>query len=194
MRDARPWTHAALFGTLWATAEITLGTLLAAARVPMFGTLMASLGVLCMVTARRLQPAIGTTVVMGLVVTFLKVFFAGGLALGAVVGILAQAILLELAFTASRSRLAGAVVGGALALATAPLQLFLFFLLFAGGHGVAALDEALRGFAQMLGLAGPATLALVAYLVGFSMFLGAAVGALSWRLAGRVRSRVRGRV
>ena len=194
MRDARPWTHAALFGSLWASAEITLGTLLSAGRVPMFGTLMASLGVLCMVTARRLQPAAGTTLVMGLVVMFLKVFFAGGLALGSVVGILSQAVLIELAFTATRSKLTGAVVGGALALATAPLQLFLFFLLFAGGDSVSALDQALRSFVQTLGVAGPATLALVVYLVGFSMLLGALVGALSWRLAGRVRARVRGRL
>jgi hypothetical protein len=194
MNDARPWTHAALFGTLWASAEITLGTVLAAARVPMFGLLMASLGVLCMVTARRLQPAAGTTLVMGLVVTFLKVFFAGGLALGSVVGILTQALLLELALTASRSTLPGALIGGALALATAPLQLFLFFLLFAGGDSVAALDEALRDLGQMLGAAGPITLVLLAYLVGLSTLLGALVGAFSWRLAGRVRARVRGRV
>jgi hypothetical protein len=194
MRDARPWTHAALFGSLWASVEITLGTLLSAGRVPMFGTLMASVGVLCMVTARRLQPAAGATLVMGLVVTFLKAFFAGGLALGGVVGILSQALLLEIAFSTTRSRFSGAVVGGALALATAPLQLFLFFLLFAGGDSVSALDQALRSFGRMLGVAGPATLALVAYLVGFSMLLGALVGALSWRLAGRVRARVRGRV
>jgi len=194
MRDARPWTHAALFGTLWASAEITLGTLLAAARVPMFGTLMASIGVLCMVTARRLQPAAGATLAMGFVVMFLKVFFAGGLALGAVVGILSQALLLELAFTATRSTLPGAVVGGALAVATAPLQLFLFFLLFAGGDSVAALDQALRGFARTLGVAGPGTLALLAFFVGFNLFIGALLGAFSWRLAGRVRARVRGRV
>jgi len=194
MRDARPWTHAALFGTLWASAEITLGTLLAAGRVPMFGTLMASFGVLCMVTARRLQPAAGATLAMGLVVMFLKVFFAGGLALGAVVGILSQALLLELAFTAARSTLPGAVIGGALALATAPLQLFLFFFLFAGGDSVAALDQALRSFAQTLGVAGPATLALLAYLVGFNLLVGGLLGAFCWRLAGRVRARVRGRV
>jgi hypothetical protein len=192
--DARPWTHAALFGSLWASVEITLGTLLAAGRVPMFGTLMASFGVLCMVTARRLQPAAGATLVMGLVVTFLKVFFAGGLALGAVVGILSQALLVELAFTATRSALPGAVAGAALALATAPLQRFLYAFLIAGSDSVAALDEALRGLARTFGIAGSATLALMAYVVGFNLLVGALLGGFSWRLAGRVRARVRGRV
>jgi hypothetical protein len=160
----------------------------------MFGTLMSSFGVLCMVTARRLQPAPGATLVMGLVVTFLKVFFAGGLALGAVVGILSQALLVELAFTATRSTVPGAVVGGALALATAPLQRFLYAFLIAGSDSVAALDEALRGIARALGVGGATTLALMAYLVGLNMLLGALLGIFSWRLAGRVRARVRGRV
>ncbi|MFH1176634.1 MAG: hypothetical protein V1750_04430 [Acidobacteriota bacterium] len=193
MRDARPWTYAALFGSLWAAAEIVVGTLLSVAHVPMFGTLMASVGVVCMVTARRLQPAPGATLVMGLVVAFLKVFFAGGLALGAVVGILSQALLVELAMCLTGSRAPGAIIGGALALPTAHVQRFLVAWLVTGSDTVAAFDRALQGLGASFGVKGSATLALLAYLVAFNMVLGVLIGAFAWRVAGRVRGRLRGR-
>ena len=51
-KDARPWTHAALFGALWGCMELSLGTLLQLGRVPLKGFLMGSLGMLCLVALR----------------------------------------------------------------------------------------------------------------------------------------------
>ncbi|MCU0290530.1 MAG: hypothetical protein MUF10_00855 [Thermoanaerobaculaceae bacterium] len=191
-RDARSWTAAALFGSLWGAAELSLGALLSAARVPLGGLLMASLGVVCMVTARRLHPAPGQSLAMGVVVAFLKVFSVGGMVLGPVVGILTEALLVEVAFLLLGLRPGAALVGGAAALASAPSWMLLWASLLTGPEAVRAVERGMRSVASAFGWPGATPLALVASLVGLAGVLGAAAGALAWRVAGRVVVRVRG--
>lgn len=192
MRDLRPWTYAALFGGLWGAAEASLGAILSAARVPLAGLLMAAIGVLCLVTARRIFPAIGVSLLMGVVASFLKVFSAGGFVIGPVIGIMAESVMVEIAMTVTASTAPGAVIGGALALASAPLQQVATVAVVAGPEGAAAFERALRRAAAMFGWHGPTSLDLVAALAGAAAALGGLAGALSWRVAGRVRRRLRG--
>jgi hypothetical protein len=192
VKDARAWTHAALFGAVWGAAEVTLGLLLKSAGVPFFGIVMGGIGLFCMVTARRLHPAVGSTLVMGLIVVFLKAFTAGGLALGSVIGIMVQAILVEAAFTATGSSVAGALLGGGLALASAPAQQFAWMLLISGPRAAAALDHAVQAARSALGLGPGSMWGILAIPVAAAGLLGVAVGAAAWRAAGRVRRRLRG--
>ncbi|HLE60413.1 MAG TPA: hypothetical protein VI700_02655 [Thermoanaerobaculaceae bacterium] len=192
MRDARAWTHAALFGSLWGAAEASLGTVLKAAHVPLAGLVMASVGVLCLLTVRRLQPTVGISLVTGVVAAFLKVFSLGGLVLGPAAGIVAEAALVELAMTATASSPIGAVVGGALALAEAPLQMAFTAVVISGPEATAALGKAAVALAAGLAVPAASPLAVLAGVVAASALVGAAVGGLSWRVAGRVARRVRG--
>ncbi len=192
MKDIRPWTYAALFGSLWGVAELTLGTVLSAARIPFAGLLMGPVGLLCLVTARRLYPAVGMSLLMGVVAAFLKVFSLGGVVIGPILGILLEATVVELAMTATGSTAAGAVLGGALALAAAPLQKLLMVLLLLGEEGAAGWERALSRAAALFGWRGPATPQLVLALAGAAALAGAVAGGFSWRVAGRVARRLRG--
>jgi hypothetical protein len=191
VRDARDWTHAALFGALWGAAEATLGTALKVTQLPLSGLVMAAVGVLCLVTVRRLRPRIGICLVAGVVAAFLKVFTLGGVVVGPVVGIVSEAIVVELAMTATRSSLVGALVGGALALATTPLQRVISAGLIAGPDAVKALALASQVVAARIGLAKLSAGALLALVIVVTGGAGAAVGAWSWRVAGRVARRLR---
>jgi hypothetical protein len=192
VRDARAWTHAALFGSLWGAAEASLGTVLKAAHVPLAGLVMASVGVLCLLTVRRLQPAVGISLATGVVAAFLKVFSLGGLVLGPAAGIIAEAALVELAMTATASSAIGAVLGGALALAEAPIQMVFTAVVITGPEAAAALEKAARTITSSFSLPAVSPLAVLAAVATLSALAGAAVGALSWRVAGRVARRVRG--
>ena len=192
MRDARAWTHAALFGSLWGAAEASLGTVLKVAHVPLAGLLMASVGVLCLLTVRRLQPTVGISVVTGAVAAFLKVFSLGGLVLGPAAGILAEAALVELAMTATASSALGAVAGGALALAEAPLQMAFTAVVITGPEAATAFGKAAQTLAAGLSLPEASPLMVLAGVAAVSLVAGAAVGGLSWRVAGRVARRLRG--
>lgn len=190
MGDARPWTQAALFGALWGAMELSLGTVLQLGRVPLKGLLMGSLGLLCLVTLRRLQPRPGVCLTAGAVAVFLKVFTLGGFFPGPIIGIAGEALVMELAFTLTFSRAAGAVVGGALALALNPVQMFLMTWVVAGPEAVGAALHATRLAAQRLGVVGIDGTTILITLVAINGGFGAAVGALSWVVAGRVRRRI----
>lgn len=192
MRDARAWTHAALFGSLWGAAEASLGSVLKAANVPLSGLAMGAVGVLCLLTVRRLQPTVGVNLVTGVVAACVKVFSLGGLVLGPVAGIVAEALVVELAMTATASSAAGAVVGGALALAEAPLQMAFTAVVITGPEAAAALDKAARVLAAGVSAPAASPLGVLAAVAGAAALIGGVVGALSWWVAGRVARRVRG--
>jgi hypothetical protein len=172
--------------------ELTLGTALYLARIPLSGVLMGLLGLLCLVTLRRLQPRVGVCALAGAVAVFLKVFSIGGLYPGPLIGIGAQAVLVELAFTVTASRRLGAALGGALALASSPAQMVLIMWAVAG-------EETVRAFARpiVLGLAhigfeGISVAEVIGAMVAAVAALGAAGGLWAWAVAGRVARRVRG--
>ena len=192
MRDARAWTHAALFGSLWGAAEASLGTVLKAAHIPLAGLVMASIGVLCLLTVRRLQPVVGVSLATGVVAAFLKVFSLGGLVLGPAAGIVAEAALVELAMSATGSSAIGALLGGALALAEAPLQMAFTAVVITGPEAAAALGKAARALASGISLPAVSPLAVLVAVTAASALAGAAVGGFCWRVAGRVARRVRG--
>ena len=99
MKDVRPWTYAALFGTLWGALEATLGTAVYLGKLPLRGTIMGLAGLLCLVCLRRLQPRPGVCLLAGVVAVFLKVFTLGGLYPGPIIGIAVQALAVEIAMT-----------------------------------------------------------------------------------------------
>jgi len=190
VRDARPWTHAALFGALWGCLELSLGTVLHLGQLPMKGMLMGSLGLICLITLRRLQPRPGVCLIAGVVAVFLKVFTIGGLYPGPVIGISLEAIIVELAFTATLSRAPGAVLGGALALAVNPLQKVLMTWVVAGPEAVRAAVKGLRVLSGQTGLPEVDGVTILAALAVFSASVGGLVGGMAWVLAGRVLRRL----
>lgn len=192
MRDARPWTHAALFGALWGAAELTLGTVLNLALFPFAGVVMGLIGLTCLVTLRRLQPRPGVCLLAGAVAVFLKVFLVGGLRPGPLIGIGGEALLVELAFTLVGSRRAGAVLAGGLALAAPPAQLLVGLWALAGTETLGAYGRVARAALAPLGLGDLGGVALVGLTVGSFAAGGTAAGWWAWRLAGRVQRRLGG--
>jgi hypothetical protein len=153
---------------------------------------MASIGVLCLLTVRRLQPMVGISLVTGAVAACLKIFSLGGLVVAPAVGILAEAALVELAMTATASSALGAIASGALALAEPPLQMVFTAVVITGPEAAAAIEKAARMLAAQSWFPAASPLGVLAAVSTVSALLGAAVGALSWRVAGRVVRRVRG--
>jgi hypothetical protein len=190
VRDVRPWTYAALFGTLWGAMEATLGTAVYLGKVPMRGTLMGIAGLLCLVCLRRLQPRPGVCLVAGAVAIFLKIFTLGGFYPGPVVGIAVQALAVEAAMTGLGGGAVGAAVGGFVTLATNPLQKLGMTWLVAGREAVSASFRLLEESAAALGL--PAVRAVVLFwtVVALTGFAGAAGGLWAWWVAGRVARRL----
>jgi hypothetical protein len=185
MKDLRPWTYAALFGALWGALEATAGTALHLAGTPFTGEIMGVLGMACLVCLRRLQPRVGVVLVAGLTAIFLKIFTLGGFFLGPVVGIATQTVAVELGFIVARGPVAAAI-GGIIALGTNPVQRVIATWILAGNEAATAV---LRAVGELGGVDPRWVLAAI---IGLSSAIGAVGGLWSWRLAGRVKRRLRG--
>lgn len=192
MRDPRPWTHAALFGSLWGVLELTVGTTLKLAQVPLYGAIMAAIGVVCLVTVRRLQPVVGVCLITGCTAAFVKLFSMGALSVHSLAGILLEAALLELAMSLTGSRRIGAAVGGALAVAITPVQMVIVTAIVAGPEALRALARAISAIVELTGVDPVHGWQALAIVVITCAAAGAATGELAWRISGRVRQRVGG--
>jgi hypothetical protein len=190
MKDVRPWTYAALFGTLWGAIEATLGTAVHLGKLPLRGTIMGLAGLLCLVCLRRLQPKPGICLLAGVVAIFIKIFTLGGLYPGPIIGIAVQALAVEIALTGSGGRAVGAAIGGFLALATNPLQKMTTMWVVAGRDAVRSYLQLLQESAASIGLGGLGPTVIIAAVVVATGAVGAAGGLWAWRVAGRVVQRV----
>ncbi|HHQ49027.1 MAG TPA: hypothetical protein ENK19_09130 [Acidobacteria bacterium] len=189
MNDARPWTHAALFGAVWGALELSLGTVLKLGRLPLSGLIMTLLGLACLVTLRRLQPVPGICLLAGVSAATLKVLALGGFYPGPVIGIVVEAAVVELAMDVAGGR-PGAILAGALAAAADPIQMLIMVRVVAGAEAVHGYARAGMAVLGSVGLHGVTPVQLLAALVAAVAVAGAAGGALSWRIAARVARRL----
>jgi len=190
VRDVRPWTYAALFGTLWGAIEATLGTALYLSKLPMRGTIIGLAGLLCLVCLRRLQPRPGVCLLAGVVAIFLKIFTLGGFYNGPIIAIAVQAVSVEIALTGTGGRAIGAAIGGFLTLATNPLQMILKMWVITGTEAVRAYLRLLHEVAAAIGLGSVRPEVVFAAAVLGKGLIGAAGGLWSWWVAGRVMRRL----
>jgi len=188
--DVRPWTYAALFGTLWGAIEATLGTALYLSKLPMRGTIIGLAGILCLVCLRRLQPRPGVCLLAGVVAIFLKIFTLGGLYTGPLIGITVQALALEIAFTGTGSRVIGAAIGGFFTLATNPLQMVVTMWVVMGTDAVRSYLRVFEEGATAVGLGGVKPEVVFASIVFAKGMIGFAGGFWAWWVAGRVMRRL----
>jgi hypothetical protein len=190
VKDVRPWTYAALFGTLWGAIEATLGTALYLSKLPLRGTIIGLAGLLCLVCLRRLQPRPGVCLLAGVVAVFLKIFTLGGLYPGPIIGISVQALALEVAFTGSGGRAIGAAIGGFIALATNPLQMVVTMWVVTGTEAVRSYVRLLQESAAAVGFEGLNPTVIVTAIATTTGAVGAAGGLWAWWVAGRVMRRL----
>jgi hypothetical protein len=121
----------------------------------------------------------------GAVALFLKVFSLGGLYPGPIIGIGAEALIVEIALTATGSRRAGAVLAGACAMALPPVQMTVGLWVVGGRELIGSYAHVVRSVAP--GLTPELVLAVV---VSAASLVGAMAGLWCWTVAGRVLRRV----
>lgn len=171
----------AVFGTLWGATEMTLGSVIKGLNLPFSGALLAALGLIIALTGRTFVPQRGATLFTGVIATLLKLFSLGGVVLGPMVGILAEALIAEiiLSLFPRPGRLPFMLAAAAGVVWTMIQPFFTGALLFGRDLFLVWLDLLDSG-ARLLGLPTGATAWILAILVAIHMVLGAACGWLAW--------------
>jgi len=99
-----PWltTHqmaiVAIFSALWATVEITIGTVLVMTKLPFRGAILTAIALGIIIIVRRMVPKRGTAVVMGIIVATLRLMMGGPKVLTIVPALVIEGALVEVAF------------------------------------------------------------------------------------------------
>ncbi len=181
----------AVFGALWGLDEISLGAVLKTLNIPLSGMVLSAIGLLIALTGRVFVPRRGSTLFIGIVAMFLKLFSLGGVVIGPMIGILFEALIAESVLSlGGKPRRFYLCLAGALGVAWVMLQPFITSpLLYGRAIFTVWLDLLDRG-QQLLGLPPSAALWIVAGLLAIHLVTGGLAGWLSWDIAQLLQKRL----
>ena len=194
--NVRDWVYVAVFGSLWGVLEITLGAYLHVLFPPLadtffVGVIMASLGAMVAMVGRRFVPRVGAVLGIGVIAALLKALSLGGVVIGPMVAILAEAVLVELALLSpdphSRWRY---VLAGALAVSWNFFHKFVMMRLLFGKSVVQVYTQMVQDGSRLLGLTVGHALLIIGLLFLVRVAVGAVAGWLAWDIAGWVAQRL----
>ena len=179
------WMYVSVFGTLWGGIELTLGTFLHVLHVPKTGLVMGVVTLILILAQRYLYPVRGATLCTGIVAACIKCLSPGGIIVGPVVGILSEALIVELCLiVAPRSRIS-AIVAATLALTWSQAQSLFKTWLYYGGDFVEGLVKLVTKFFSVPWSATVGWI-LVGALLALLALLGTVIGLLGHGLGRRV--------
>ena len=180
--DFGEWTRIGLFGGAAGGLELTAGSVLHAAKIPLTGLVMSSLQGAMMVFAGSGLSQPGRVVWVPFISGGLKALSPAGNRLRPMLAIVLQGVLFGAAVQAFGWNLLSLALGGALIGAWAALQGFLLQYLLMGDDLVHAYDALLKWVALHLQLAAPSLPWLIGgWAVGHAVVAAAAAMA-AWRL------------
>lgn len=126
------WLKAAVVGGFWASVEIIIGSFLHNLRIPFASPILASVGVLIMVSFHRLWNERGIIWRAGLLCALMKCISPSAVIMGPMIGIMSQALLMELSIAVFKGSFPGYFLGGILALLSSIAQKIIGILFLYG--------------------------------------------------------------
>lgn len=142
----------AIFGTFWGLIEISLGAFLKGLKIPLSGTLLASISVLICLTGISFIRKKNAAILMGAVAAFIKLFSIGVFILSPFFAILMEALLAEICIRVFRINLFSFVITGIVVLFYPMIHPFLFQGLIYGSDIYHIYIETFYKFLEWIGL------------------------------------------
>ncbi len=177
------WAKAALLGSTWGSIEIILGSFLHNLRVPFTGTILSAIGVALLVGGYSLWQKKGLIWRAGIVCALMKSISPSAVIIGPMIGILTEAIALELFIRISRGASIGVVIGSGVAVCLPFVQNMINLLIVYGLNIATLYLEAYKIAVKSLGIQSLnpyealGLLLMLNALLGFcAAFLGIAIG------------------
>jgi hypothetical protein len=177
------WREAAILGSLWAAAEIVLGSFLHNLGVPLRGHFMTGIGVILLVAGHRRWGQRGLLWRAGLIAAAMKSVSPSAVLLGPMVAIAIEGCALELATRVAPRRLFGYMLGGALAMSWTMTHRLLSLLLTYGANIVTVYAQLVAFAGKQLGPIPLGAWGPIVALVALNFVAGAAAAAIGWSVA-----------
>ena len=113
------WLKAAVLGGLWASVEIIIGSFFHNLRIPFAGTILAANGTILMIAFYQMWPEKGLIWRAGLITALMKSVSPSAVILGPMIGIMTEALIVELFIRFLGNNLLSLSVAGALGVSSA---------------------------------------------------------------------------
>jgi hypothetical protein len=189
---SRFWTYAAAFGALWGALEVTVGSFLHALHVPFAGVVLAAVGAGLLVAERQVLNRRGLCIATGLVAALCKSLSPAGIIWAPMIGIAAEAALVEAALLLAPGRAPSAAVAGGLAVVWAIGQGLINQYITYGANIIALYISLVQKTTAWAGLAPRSGWHALAAVAGIFFLAGAASGLWGLRIGRICRARVAG--
>ncbi len=141
------WHNAALLGSVWASAEIVIGSFLHNIKFPLTGTILSAIGIAILIAGHSLWKEKGVVWRAGIICAVMKSVSPSSAILGPMIGITVEAFIVEGAIRLFGGNGFGYIAGGAIACTTPVIQKTISYV-FTYGTNVAVLFEKLVEFAS----------------------------------------------
>lgn len=135
------WLKASVVGSLWATIEIIIGSLLHNLKIPLAGTTLSYITVFLIISFFQLWRENGIIWRAGLICALMKSISPSAIILGPMIGILSEALILEMVIRLAGKNPIAYALGGALAVFSALVQKAATLLLLYGWDFVRLLEN-----------------------------------------------------
>lgn len=181
----------AIFGALWGLVEISLGTVLKSFRIPLSGVLLSAIGLMIAMIGRVFVPKRGSTLFVGVIAMLLKLFSLGGVIIGPMIAIAAEAIVAEIVLTLFKrpSRKAFLFTGG-LGVLWVLIHPFVTNPILFGRTAFVVWLDLLDTGSRLIGLDTSAIVGILLFMIAVHLAIGALAGWLAWDLGRQLHARL----
>ncbi len=179
------WLKAAVVGSIWGANEIIIGSFLHNINMPLTGTVLAMIGVVLLVATHRIWKENGIIWRAGLICAIMKSVSPSAIILLPMMGILTEAVLLEISVRLFGKNLPAYLIGGALAVLSTLFYRIVGFILYYGFNIVELFVNIYRFAVKQLRIEFFGPWELVILLVIIYAALGLFAGFAGYRIGGR---------
>jgi ABC-type thiamin/hydroxymethylpyrimidine transport system permease subunit len=181
----------AVFGTLWGLVEISLGTVLKSFRLPLSGVVLSAIGLMIAMIGRVFVPRRGSTLFVGVIAMLLKLFSLGGVILGPMIAIAAEAVVAEIVLTLfKRPGRKAFLATGSLGVLWVLIHPFVTNPLLFGRTAFVVWLDLLDTGSRLIGLDTNAVVWILLFMVAIHLAVGALAGWLAWDLGRQLHARL----
>ncbi len=170
------WLRAAVIGGLWASIEIVIGSFLHNLRIPFAGTILAAQGIIILLAFMTLWPEKGIIIRAGIITALMKSISPSAVILGPMIGIMTEAILLEIFLIIFGRNLFGFIIAASISLSSALLHKIATFIILYGLDIVKIYENIYQWFQKKLHINNLDSFEFILLVLGIYLFWGLVAG------------------
>jgi nucleoside-triphosphatase THEP1 len=138
---SQTWLKASVIGSIWASIEIILGSFLHNLKIPLSGMILSFISVWLLISFLQLWKENGIILRAGIICALMKSISPSALILGPMIGIITEAILIELFIFIFGKNLFGYMIGGAFAVLATLIHKLVSLLILYGFNFIKILSD-----------------------------------------------------